>query len=575
MEIQQRLTMRKRLRYILFFLLVLMVGGWVLRARLRGPRIAPGSYLMLDIAGVYAEAPPRDIVGRLLRGRERSLIELLTMIREAQVDQRIAGVIARIGSIDSGWAKVQDIRDAFLEFKTSGKPLLAVVEHEASGGNKAYYLAAAADRLYLSPASTAPLSGLAAQFFFLGGVWEKLDIEMDVEKIREYKTMGDMIANKAMTAAHREMANSILDSIDTQLVGGIAQGRGLEPAAVRALIDQCPVSPSDLETAHLSNGTKYWQDLQDELGADTPLVPMKDYAPVSASSLGLGVGPKIGVVYAVGTIVTGEGGSGIEGQTLGAQTVSEALADAADDDEVRAILFRIDSPGGSALASDLVWRATQAARKQKPVIVSMSDVAGSGGYYIAAGATTIVAQPATMTGSIGVVSVRPNIQGLLARLGINTETLTRGTFADLEDVTTPLRPEARQKLIAEMTHIYDVFVERVAAGRSLTPEQVNEIGRGRVWTGAQAKDNGLVDALGGFAAAVQAAKRAADIAATQEVELVFYPKRETLIEQVAEILNLRAADVVPDRLRSVLRSVTVPFEAGTVLTMMPESIDVR
>ncbi|MFI5366122.1 MAG: signal peptide peptidase SppA [Candidatus Binatia bacterium] len=567
--------MRRRMRYVLVILLVLIVGGLLLRARLRGPRIKPGSYLLLDVGGVFAEAPPQDIVGRLLRGREHTLIDLLTMIREARVDKRIKGVIVRIGRFDSGWAKVQDIRDALLEFKQSAKPLLALIEHEATGGNKEYYLAATADRVYLSPSSTAPLSGLAAQFQFLGGVWEKLDIQMDVEKIREYKTFGDMIANKEMTAAHREMANSILDSIDAQLVSGLAQGRGLEPAAVRALIDQCPVAPAELEAAHLSNGTKHLQDLQDELGADTPLVQMKDYAQVSASSLGLGAGPKIGVVYAVGTIVTGESGSGVEGQTLGAQTVSDALAEVAADDDVRAIIFRIDSPGGSALASDMIWRATQAARKQKPVIVSMSDVAGSGGYYIAAGATKIVAQPATMTGSIGVVFARPNIRGLLARLGVNTETITRGKFADLDDLTTPLRPDARQKLIDEMTHIYDVFVDRVATGRSLTAERVNEIGRGRVWTGAQAKENGLVDELGGFASAVQLAKQAASIDAKREVELVFYPEREALFERVAELLSTRVVEVVPETLRSALRSVVVPFEEGAVLTVMPESVDVR
>lgn len=567
--------MRKRRRYILFLLFVLLIGGWLLRARWRAPHIAPGSYLVLDVDGVYSEEPPQDIVGRLLRGREHALIDLLTMIREAQVDTRIKGVIARIGSIDTGWAKVQDIRDALLDFKKSGKPLLALVEHEATGGNKEYYLAAAADRLYLSPASTAPLSGLAANFYFLGGVWGKLDIQMDVEKIREYKTFGDMIGSTEMSAAHREMADSILDSIDAQLVTGLAQTRGIEPDAVRALINQCPVSPAEFEAAHLSNGTKYFQDLQDEIGDTTTLVTAKDYAQVSASSLGLDVGPKIGVVYAVGMIVTGEGGSGVQGQALGAQTVSDALADAAEDDDVRAIIFRIDSPGGSALASDVVWRATQAARKKKPVIVSMSDVAASGGYYIAAGASRIVAQPATMTGSIGVVFARPYIRGLLGRLGINTETLTRGTFANLDDITTPLTPAARQKLIDEMTHIYDVFVARVATGRSLTPEQVNDIGRGRVWTGAQAKENGLVDELGGFTSAVQAAKSAAGIDAKHEVELVFYPKRQSLLERVTELLNARAADMIPAHLRSVLRSLSVPFEAGTPLTVMPETIAVN
>jgi len=260
---------------------------------------------------------------------------------------------------------------------------------------------------------------------------------------------------------------------------------------------------------------------------------------------------------------------------LGADSVSRALKEAADVDAVRAIVFRVDSPGGSALASDLIWRATQQARKKKPVIVSMSDVAGSGGYYIAAGATKIVAQPATMTGSIGVVVARPNIHGLLGKLGINTESLGRGKFAQLQDVTTPLDPEGRQKIVAEMNHIYEVFVDRVAKGRNMSAARVNEIGRGRVWTGAQAKENGLVDEIGGFMRALQVAKDAIGIEASQEVELVFYPKPKNLLDRVGELLNTRAAIQLPASWQAVLRTIAMPFENGPLLTMMPMTVDVR
>jgi protease-4 len=568
--------MRRRSRYILLLLLLIISGGLIIRARLRGPEIKAGSYLVLEIGGAYAEAPPQDLMGQLLRQHERTLLDLLTMIREAQMDQRIKGVVAIIAPLETGWAKVQDMRDVLLEFKSSGKPLLALLEQEAMGGNKEYYLATIADRIYLPPAVNAPLNGLQAQFFFLGAVWDKLDIQMNVEKIREYKTFGDMIANKEMTAAQREMANSLLDSMEAQFVTGIAQGRGLAPPAVRSLIDQCPVSPADYEAAHLSDGTKYVQDLHEELGGEeTPLVQMKDYAQVKAKSLGLGVGPKIGVVYGVGPIVLGESGTGVQGQMLGADTVSEALRDAADDDEVRAIVFRVDSPGGSAVASDLVWRATQQARKKKPLIVSMSDVAGSGGYYIAAGANHIVAQPATMTGSIGVVFIRPNIRGLLSRMGINTESIGRGTFADLEDLTTPLSAEGRQKLIAAMNHTYDVFVDRVAAGRNMTAEQVNNIGRGRVWTGAQAKENGLVDELGGFVAAVQAAKQAVGIERKQEVQLVFYPKAKGFVERLGELLSARVTVELPRWWQQAVASLAPAFPDGALLALMHETVEVR
>ena len=568
--------MRRLIRYIVVLFVIVIVGGLVLRHVLRAPAIKAGSYLLLDVGGSYSEGPPQDLIGSLLHHRERTLIDLLTMIREAQVDQRIKGVILRVTSLEIGWGKIQDIRDALLEFKKSSKPLMALLQLEASGSNKEYYLASTADRVYLSPSVTAPLNGLAASFIFLGGVWEKLDIQMDVEKIREYKTFGDMLANKEMTAAHREMANSMLDSFNAQFISGIVQNRGLDADAVRALIDRCPVSPTEYEAARLSDGTRYLQDLHDEIGGDqTPLVEMKDYEQVDEESLGLGIGPKIGVVYAVGGIVTGESGTSIQGEMMGSDTVSRAIKDAADDAAVRAIIFRIDSPGGSALASDLVWRATQQARQKKPVIVSMSDVAASGGYYVAAGGSRIVAQPGTLTGSIGVVFARANIKGLLTRLGINTETISRAPFATLEDVTTPLSPEGRAKLVTEMDHIYDIFVDRVAAGRNLTWARVNDIGRGRVWTGAQAKENGLVDELGGFMAATQAAKTAAGIDAKQEVELVYYPRRKSLLERISEALGSGKSADLPGAWQQVLRTVALPFEDGTLLTLMPQAVDVH
>jgi len=568
--------MRRRIRYVLLVVLLLLIGGWLIRTRLQGPAIKAGSYLLLDLKGTYSEGPPQDLLGSVLHRRDRTLIQLLTTIRMAQVDERIAGMIARVGQLEVGWAKIQDVRDALVEFKHAGKPLLALLEQEASASNKEYYLASIADRVYLSPNVTAPFNGLEAQFLFLGGVWDKLDIQMDVEKIGAYKTAGDMIANKTMTAAHREMANWLLDSLSRQFVDGIAQARGLDTGAVEAVINDCPVTPAEFQDAKLSNGIKYLEDLHGEIGGEeTPLVRLDEYEHVAATSLGLDVGPKIGVVYGVGAIITGESGTGVNGDVLGSATAIEAINDAAEDTNVRAILFRVDSPGGSALASDLIWRATQEARKHKPVIVSMSDVAGSGGYYIAAGANRIVAQPGTLTGSIGVVLTRPNITGFLGNLGVNTQTLSRGKFADLDNVTTPLTPEGRQKLIAEMNLIYDVFVQRVASGRNLDAAAVDAIGRGRVWTGAQARDNGLVDELGGFRAGLQAAKAAAGIAATEEVQLVFYPRRKGLLERASELLNARLQAELPALVRSALRALPLPFESGAALTLMPERIDIR
>jgi protease-4 len=566
--------MRRRLRWLIALVLLFFAGRFVVQRFLGGPTIATGSYLLLDIRGEYVEAPPDDVLGRLTGAGARSLYHLLAALHAAADDDRIAGIIARIGPLGIGWAKAQDIRDGFAEFRRSDKPLLALLEQEAAGSNLEYYVASAAERIYLSPAATAPLTGLASQFVFLGGVWEKLDVDLTVEKIREYKTMGDMLANKEMTAAHREMANSLLDSIDDQFVGAIAEARRLDAKVVRNLIEECPVSPANYESAGLSDGTKYLEALHEALGGEqTPLIELDEYAEADMS--GGFSQPRVAVVYAVGAIVAGESGTTLSGQIVGADTLRDALQEAADDDSVRAVVLRVDSPGGSALASDLIWRATQRVRDKKPLIVSMSDVAGSGGYYIATGADRIVAQPGTLTGSIGVVFARPSVPRLLANLGVNTETITRGKFAYLNDITTPLEREGRAKLVAEMEHIYEQFVDRVSKGRSLSTAEVDEIGRGRAWTGAQAMDNKLVDALGGFYAAIDVAKEAAGIEPEQEVELAFYPEHKPLITRVAELLSGEAAAHLPEPLRQIAHVTALPFRDGGMLTLMPQWIRIR
>lgn len=566
--------MGRRTRLLLLIAIAVIAANIILSSLFGGSSVKTGSYLLVDLRGTYVETPPKDLLGRLTGGG-KPLLNLLETIRFAARDERIAGIIARIGPLNVGWAKAQEIRDAFADFRKSNKPLLALLEQEATGGNIEYYVANAAERIYLSPAVTAPLNGLSSTFVFLGGLWEKIDVELTVEKIREYKTMGDMLANKQMTAAHREMANSLLDSIDQQFVAGLAEGRGLEPEAVRAIIEDCPVSPEAYEAAGLSDGTRYLEAIHESLGGDqVPLVDAEEYEAEAAAGRFTG-GPQIAVVYASGTIVTGESTTGLQGEMVGADTLREALEEASDDDEVRAVVLRVDSPGGSALASDLIWRTTQKVRDSKPLIVSMSDVAGSGGYYISAGADRIVAQPGTFTGSIGVVFARPNVRGLLHNLGINTETISRGRYAYLNDITTPMDEDGRRKLVTEMDHVYDQFVDRVAKGRDLSPEAVDEVGRGRVWTAAQAIDNDLVDDLGGFQAAIEAAKDQAGIEPETEIELVFLPREKPLLVRLAGLLSGSGAVQLPESIRSVVRLVAHPFGDGGFLTLMPQVIDIR
>lgn len=567
--------MRKR-RWIILFLLLLVVGGLVSRFIGGDAGIKTGSYLLVDLHGNFVEGPPEDLVGRLLAEGGLGLFDVLRSLRAAAHDDRIAGLVLRVGQLETGWAKARELREALLAFKRSEKPVIAVMEQETLASNLEYYVASVADRVHLAPATTAPLTGLASQFLFLGGLWEKLDIDMHVEKVREYKTMGDFLAFKKMTPEHREMANSILDGIHAEFVGAIADSRGLEAAAVVDLIDQGLASPTEFKEAKLSDGIKYLRTVHDSIGGEqTPLVDLEDYADIDMAELGLGVGPRIGVLYASGAIVSGESGTSVNGSTIGADTISEALEEVAKDDDVVALVMRVDSPGGSALASDLIWRARHAVQDKKPVVVSMSDLAASGGYYISVGADRILAQPTSLTGSIGVVVARPTIRGLLADAGINSETLTRGKYAHMSDLTVPLADAGKEKLGAQVRHIYREFVDRVASGRKMTAAAVDEVARGRVWTGAQAVEQGLVDELGGFWDAVDAAKELAGLDAGAEVELVFYPRPKPFAERVAESLGMSAETRLPEPLARIIGTLVPPFTPGTILTMMPYVIDVR
>jgi len=567
--------MRKWIRRIvvlsaLLATLLLLWQSW------SGPRIASGSFVVFQIEGAYPESPPEGVLRRIVLPRERSLIELLLDLRKAAADERVRGIVFRIGRTEIGWGKAAEIRAALLAFRKSGKLSVALIEQELTSSNIAHYIASACDRVYVSAASNAPLAGLSAQYLFLGGLWEKLDVELTVEKRSEYKTAGDMLAGHAMTPAHREMANSLLDDLSGELFQALALSRSLTSERVRELVEEeGPSSPEQLLQAGFIDGIEYWEDVQQELGGpEAYFVDEATYRSVPAERVGLQKGPSLGVVLAAGQIVTGESRTTPTGMLLGAETIRKALKAAASNDAIRAIVLRIDSPGGSALASDTIWRAVREASKRKPVVVSMSDYAASGGYYSAVAANKIVAQPTTLTGSIGVVLARPNVRGLLQRFGIQTETLTRGRFAALDDPTTPLDEAGRARLSQEVDRVYQLFLQRVAEGRSLPREDVESVARGRVWTGNQALERRLVDRLGGFWAAVDLAKELAGIPASTEVKLEFFPPPRGWLAEIEESVSWQAGANFPAHLREALRWVPLVERSGPLL-YTPLLVDVR
>jgi protease IV len=366
-----------------------------------------------------------------------------------------------------------------------------------------------------------------------------------------------------------------------QLVRGIAESRRKTDAEVRKLIDHGPYLPEDAVRAGLIDDLAYEDEIDDkvQLGRGRlNTLRQHEYRNVSLSSLGLNRGPRIAVIYAVGLITTGQSSYGsAAGQVLGSDTMVEYLRKARADDSIRAIVLRIDSPGGSAIASDVIWREIMLTRDKKPVIASMSDVAASGGYYIAMPAHAIVAQPSTLTGSIGVVLLRFVIDGTLKKLGINIETVKQGTYADIFSPVRPFSPDERKRLGELMQATYDAFVEKAAAGRKTTPERIDGIAQGRVWTGKQARDLGLVDELGGLDRALQLAKTHAKIAADSDVEVVVFPPRKSFFEVVADPLrrtdnSAALAALLGDPNARALGAVTAPlrlFRRTEPLALMP------
>jgi protease-4 len=533
-------------RMIVLALIAIGLAWWLSPGEVE---VAPGSVLVLDVHGTYVEGAESPLVARLLGAAPRPLASLLSDLAKAERDARLAGVVLRIRGLEIGWAKAQEIRDAIARLGERGRRTVAVLDLESFGANLELYVASAAQELYVTPATRAPLVGLAGEYFFLGGLFEKLGIEFEVERIGEFKTAADTITGRAMSDAHREMAGSLLDSIDAQFVAGLAASRELSPAAVRAAIDAAPGEPSELAAHGLIDGELALRDAVARIG-DGPVVEGRVYRGVTPESVGFAPVAKLAIVYGAGGVVQGEGFASPTGSpVLASGTVSKALGDAADDPEVKALVLRIDSPGGSALASDEVWLAARHARGQgKPLVASFSDVAASGGYYVAAGADAILASPATITGSIGVFALRPVMGGALDALDIGTDALTRGAHADLQLLSRPLGPGSRERLRAQVGSIYRLFVERVAKGRPLDEPAVDAIARGRVWTGAQAAERGLVDELGGLRAAIERAKALAGIDADADVALVVYPKRRTLAEQIGDLLQqtaLRAQPATP------------------------------
>src|SRR5688572_2784216 len=563
-------------------MLVSMAGiAFMYLAVSRAPAVPSSATLVLRPGGELQEVVPDDVLGQVF-GREVDTVRgFVDNLRKARRDSRIKTVLLMPSGLQLPyWAKVQELRDAVIEFRTSGKRVVAFLEY---GGDREYYLASAADKVYLLPSSPLDLSGVASYEVFLRGAFDKIGAYPDFVHIGDYKSAANQLTEKGFTPEHREMTESLNRDMYEQLVRGIAEGRKKSEQDVRALLDQGPFVPEEALRVGLVDDLAYEDELDDReptLGEDEmDRVEGRNYLRITPASVGFRPRSRIALVYAVGTIASGKSTfDPLNGTILGSATLIEQIRTARDDDSVKAIVLRVDSPGGSALASDVIWRelmVTREANNDRPLIVSMSDLAASGGYYIAMAGHSIVAQPGTLTGSIGVFGGKIVIGGTLNKIGVNHDSVLSGTNASIDSPFTPFTPPQRMKVQEMMQNVYDDFVEKAADSRKTTPEKIDAVAQGRVWTGQQARERGLVDALGGLDTAISIAKERAKIPKDEDVDLVVFSGRRTLYEALSEQLGGGASLLGAFGSRSDARAIgalTAPirlFKRGEPLTLLP------
>ena len=536
--------------------------------------VPQNSALYLAVKTPLREVEPADVFSQLVR-REPTLSELIDAIGKAKRDSRVKSLVFTPSQGGGLWAQTQDIRAALADFKSSGKSLTAYLEF---GGTQEYYLASVADRIIMMPAGQLDLTGVATYELFFRGALDKLGVQPDLLHIGDYKTAANTFTEKSFTKAHREMSESLNRDWYEELVRAIAAGRKKTPEEVRAAIDGGPYLADQALKAGLIDRVAYEDQLDDE-GPEkgTKRLDAENYYKAVVPSTSRITGARIAVLYATGTIESGRGAP--DGGSTGSETFVEWLRKVRVDSSVRAIVVRVDSPGGSAIASEVIWRELMLTRELKPLIVSMGDVAASGGYYIAVPGHTIVAEPGTLTGSIGVVTGKFVLGGAADKIGVGTGSVSDGKRAEIYSPFRPFNPEERARVEEQMRSTYELFVSRVATGRQSNREKIDAVGQGRVWTGHQALERGLVDELGGLARAIRLAKERAKLDVTKDVDLVVYPRKPSLYDIFSNPINpgLTAAGAGANLLfrRPEMRAIEAAgaamdrFRRGEMLMLMP------
>jgi protease-4 len=543
--------------------------------------VADGSTLILKLSGDVPEKPPVEFPIPFLQDKTPLTVEgVWSMLNRAAADSRIKAVVLEPDSVSIGWAKMQEIHSELEQFRKSGKPVYAFLKNP---GTREYYLATAASRIYMEPVDVLNLKGLGLELMYFKNTLDKLGVQVDVEHAGKYKDYGDMFTKTSMSPETKEVMNSIVDDIYADLINTVAKGRNKDASTIRATIDEGPFLSAQAKDKGLVDSLRFEDEMFGELKTALHQTELKklqahDYAGVPDSSIT--ASDRIAFVVGEGSITRGDADS-TDDSGLESEQFDKILSKVQNDSGIKAVIVRIDSPGGEVMASDEMWRAMNELSKKKPVVISMSDAAASGGYYMAMSGDAIIAYPATETGSIGVVFGKPNLHGLYDKVGVTKDQISRGRFALIDSDYQSLDVAGRAKLREGIDADYQDFVAKVAAARHKTPAEIEPIAQGRVWLGDQAKANGLVDELGGLDRAMQLARQKAKIPLSAKVNIVLYPGKRSLFDLLFKSSTDSEADAMlsrtgleplrvawhDDRLRVWMR--------GGMLRMMPFAIEFR
>jgi protease IV len=543
----------------------------------KAPSIPDNSVLVLNLDGDVPEVPPVNFGLPFGENQAQPTIrDLWTALHAAAADPKVKAILLEPHGLAIGWGKLEELRQDLVDFKSSGKPIYAYLQ---TPGMHEYYLASVADKIYVSPDDYLEIKGFRIEAVYLKNTLDKLGISFDVDHIGRYKDAGDILTQNSMSPETREVLNAMLDQVFGNFCSTVAASRHKSADDLRSLIDQGPFLASAAKDAGLVDELGYesqtLRDLKAKVKARSDLVKTgyRSYARANPGS-----GQRIAFLAASGDIIRGTVDQPLgQADVIASETFSRTIQQVRNDKSIKGVILRVDSPGGDAVASDEILHEVKLLAAEKPLVISMSDVAASGGYFISATGDPIVAYPNTVTGSIGVIYGKPNLHGLYDKLGVTKELLMRGKFAGIDSDYTPLSDAEKQKLHQGIEATYRSFVTKVAMARKKTYDQIDPLAQGRVWMGAQASSNGLVDHLGGLNEAVQLARQKAKLGPNEEIMLVPFPPKRSLFDV---LFNSNTDSMVDAQVSRTLKSVlgfqpNAALVKGGILEVLPYTVTFR